>query len=403
MKSGWAIKKLGDVCEFRRGLTYAKSDEVEASDKVVLRANNVSLESSTLCFDELKYLRTDFNIPADKLLVKDGLLICTASGSKDHLGKVAYIDREYGFAFGGFMGLLVPRSAIVFPRYCYRLLTSSAYKDFIKGLTDGANINNLKFSQLAEFEIPVPPLAEQKRIVAKIDAAFEKIDKLKANAERNLANAKELFQSALDEAMRPERGWEEKRLGEVCKVFGRGKSKHRPRNDKRLYGGPYPFIQTGDVRNAGHTIDKFTQTYSEFGLSQSKLWPKGTLCITIAANIAETAILGFDACFPDSVIGCVFDESKMHTGFAEYMLQNYKCQLQSLGKDRSSAQPNINLGTFEDNAFPAPPLAEQRQIVKRLDSLSEKVRLLEQHYTRQIADCAEMRQSVLREAFEGRL
>jgi len=101
-----------------------------------------------------------------------------------------------------------------------------------------------------------------------------------------------------------------KTLGEMALDFGRGKSKHRPRNDSRLYGGNIPFIQTGDIRNAPHVITEYTQTYSELGLRQSKLWPKGTLCITIAANIAETTILGFDACFPDSVIGFVADPKK---------------------------------------------------------------------------------------------
>jgi len=93
-------------------------------------------------------------------------------------------------------------------------------------------------------------------------------------------------------------------LGELA----RGKSKHRPRNDKKLFGGKYPFIQTGEVRAANRIIKKYEQTYSEFGLEQSKLWQKGTLCITIAANIAETAFLGFDACFPDSIVG--FSASK---------------------------------------------------------------------------------------------
>ena len=100
-------------------------------------------------------------------------------------------------------------------------------------------------------------------------------------------------------------GWAERRLSEVATDFGRGKSKHRPRNDPKLYGGRYPFVQTGDIRNAAHRISSYSQTYGEAGLAQSKLWPAGTLCVTIAANIAETAILGFDACFPDSVIGVV--------------------------------------------------------------------------------------------------
>jgi len=103
-------------------------------------------------------------------------------------------------------------------------------------------------------------------------------------------------------------GWEEKTLEQVSKIFGRGKSRHRPRNYEKLYGGNYPFIQTGDIRNCNHYITQYTQTYSELGLAQSKLWSAGTICITIAANIAETGVLTFEACFPDSVIGLVVND-----------------------------------------------------------------------------------------------
>ncbi len=156
-----------------------------------------------------------------------------------------------------------------------------------------------------------------------------------------------------------------KTLGEVALDFGRGKSKHRPRNDPKLYGGDIPFIQTGDIRNASHIIQKFSQTYSELGLKQSKLWPKGTLCITIAANIAETSILGFDACFPDSIIGFVANPDKTSSSYVEYLLSSLKTKLEEKGQ--GSAQSNINLGTFKNLKLPFPPLPEQERIVAVLD------------------------------------
>jgi len=148
-----------------------------------------------------------------------------------------------------------------------------------------------------------------------------------------------------------------KTLGEVALEFGRGKSKHRPRNDQRLYGGSTPFIQIGDIRNASHVIIAYTQTYSDFGLAQSRLWPKGTLCITIAANIAETTILGFDSCFPDSVIGFVANPEKTNSSYVEYLLSSFKTKLQS--KSNGSAQENINLATFKSLRLPFPQLTEQ--------------------------------------------
>ena len=169
----------------------------------------------------------------------------------------------------------------------------------------------------------------------------------------------------LDSLVEPKWDCEWLTLREVASEFGRGKSKHRPRNDPRLHGGPYPFIQTGDVRNSAHRIKEYSQTYSEEGLAQSKLWPRGTVCITIAANIADTGILDFEACFPDSVVGLVVNSDRVSADYVEYLLQSFKSKLVAKGK--GSAQANINLSTFEDTRFPFPDLEEQRRIVAVLD------------------------------------
>ena len=190
-------------------------------------------------------------------------------------------------------------------------------------------------------------------------------------------------------------------MEEIATTFGRGKSKHRPRNEPKLYGGKYPFIQTGDIRNADHFITEYSQTYSELGLAQSKLWPKGTICITIAANIAETAILGFDACFPDSVIGVVANPKEAEVGFIEYLLQSFKARIQALGK--GSAQANINMGTFENERFPFPPVAEQKEIVEKLDALSEETQRLARLYERRHAALEALKKSLLHQAFTGAL
>jgi type I restriction enzyme S subunit len=134
--------------------------------------------------------------------------------------------------------------------------------------------------------------------------------------------------------------WKQRSLDELGFV-GRGKSKHRPRDAEHLYGGPYPFIQTGDVKHAELHVTSYSQTYSEAGLAQSKLWPSGTLCITIAANIAETAILGLEACFPDSVIGFIADERKCDARFIKYKFDTIKRQYQQISQ--GAAQDNLSL------------------------------------------------------------
>jgi type I restriction enzyme S subunit len=401
MMQGWEIKKLLDVVDFQRGLTYSKNDEVDFSDNIVLRSNNVDLKTNKLDFTELKYINPNIIIAENKKITKGSLIICTANGSKSHLGKVALINDDYGYAFGGFMGLIKPKENLD-SNFLFHLMTSEEYKKFIGGLSDGANINNLKFSDLGEFEIPLPPLPEQQRIVAILDDAFEKIEKAKANAEQNLKNAKELFESYLQGVFENKADdWDEKTLKEISKEFGRGKSKHRPRNYEGLYGGQYPFIQTGDIRNCNHYITEFNQTYNEIGLAQSKLWPSGTICITIAANIAETGVLTFDACFPDSVIGIVVNEKLAQRDFVEYLLQSFKTRIQALGK--GSAQANINMGTFENELFPFPKVEEQKVIVQKLNALSEESKKLVVIYEQKIKDLEELKKSVLQKAFNGNL
>ena len=217
MKEGWEYKKLGEVATFRRGLTYSKKDECNHSTNIVLRSNNIDLDSGKLCFDKLKYLKEDFFIPNDKKVKRGCLLMCMSNGSKAHLGKVALIDRDYGYAFGGFMSMVVP-SSIIFGDYLFYNLGTLQYKAFIKSLSAGANINNIKVRDLEKFSIPVPPLSEQHRIVSYLDAAFAKINAVAKNAEDSLNEAKALFQSALTKMMEPKEGWKKKKLGEVLNL-----------------------------------------------------------------------------------------------------------------------------------------------------------------------------------------
>lgn len=176
--------------------------------------------------------------------------------------------------------------------------------------------------------------------------------------------------------------WDFKTLDELGKV-ARGKSKHRPRNDKRLFGGIYPFIQTADVKKANFYIYEYSETYNEIGLAQSKLWDAGTLCITIAANIADTAILSMPACFPDSIMGFIPYDGISDVRFIKYcfdILQR-KCKQISQG----TAQDNLSWEKLSTIKFPAPPLKIQCRIAEVLshyDSLIEnyqkQIKLLEE-------------------------
>lgn len=285
---------------------------------------------------------------------------------------------------------------------------------------------SLAKSDLLKIEMPVPPLPEQERIVARIEELFSKLDtgvetlkKTKAQlAVYRQAVLKEAFEGRLtvhipaitpllwassDETSTlpdiPEE-WHYialKYLGDL----GRGKSKHRPRNDPKLFDdGKYPFIQTGDVKAAANYITTFTKKYGEFGLSQSKLWPKGTLCITIAANIAETAFLGIDACFPDSVVGFTPNDSVL-AEYVRYFVESQKIRLWAFAP--ATAQKNINLDTLENLIVPYCSIDEQRVVIAEIESRMSVCDSIEQTVDAALQQAEAMRQSILKKAFEGRI
>ncbi|NDD91579.1 restriction endonuclease subunit S [bacterium] len=164
--------------------------------------------------------------------------------------------------------------------------------------------------------------------------------------------------------------WRPVKLDELGHV-GRGKSRHRPRNAAFLYGGRYPFFQTGDIKAANFYLNEYSQTYSEEGLAQSKLWKPGTLCITIAANIAESAILGIEGCFPDSVVGFVADPAKADVRFVKYYLEILKLRMQNVS--HGATQDNLSVDKLLSFNFLAPPLSIQQRIAGILSTYDELI------------------------------
>ena len=272
-------------------------------------------------------------------------------------------------------------------------------------------------------EIPIPDIDEQKRIVSKVDELFSELD----NGVETLKKTKQQLavyrQAVLKEAFEGkftahipcdvELSWaseeETKSLPAIPKEWqyialsnlgdlGRGKSKHRPRNDPKLFeGGKYPFLQTGEVKAAKQYITEYSKMYGEFGLQQSKLWPKGTLCITIAANIAETAFLGIDACFPDSVVGFTPYEHIIPE-YIKYFIESQKLRLWAFAP--ATAQKNINLDTLENLIVPYCSVEEQQLVIAEIEARMTICDSIEQTVDIALQQAEAMRQSILKKAFE---
>ena len=395
MRDMWKSAKLATLSEINYG--YTESASATPIGPRFLRITD--LQDDGVNWQRVPYCPIEKARIAKFRLAHDDIVFARTGATT---GKSHLVQHPPEAVFASYLIRLRLRAEELSPQFLNFFFQSEDYWQAIETGSTGSAQGGFNASKLGALSIRFPSLPEQQRIVAILDEAFEGIATAKANAEKNLRNARGLFDSELFELLKKDGStWPQKTLRQVAIDFGRGKSKHRPRNDPKLYGGTYPFIQTGDVRNSEHLITEYTQSYSEAGLAQSKLWPKGTLCITIAANIAETGILDFEACFPDSVIGVVVDPAQTTGKYVEYMLQTVKAELKAKGK--GSAQDNINLATFENERFPFPHLHIQADLVRQLDELSVHVQRLEDIYLSKLSALEELKKSLLHQAFNGKL
>lgn len=254
---------------------------------------------------------------------------------------------------------------------------------------------NISQDIIRRLEIPLPPLEEQRRIAA----IARKCDHLRRTRRftQQLSNTylQSVFLKMFGDPLTNPKQWEIGKLSDLG-ILDRGVSKHRPRNDPKLLGGIYPLVQTGDVSNSQGYIKSYKQTYSQLGIEQSKIWPRGTLCITIAANIAKTGVLTFDACFPDSVVGFTPNE-KANTEFIQCWFSFLQKILEEIAPE--SAQKNINLEILRNLDIIIPPMQLQEKFASVV-SRHERLRTQQREAERQ---AEHLFQTVLHRAFRGEL
>ncbi|RBE81824.1 restriction endonuclease subunit S, partial [Xanthomonas oryzae] len=284
---------------------------------------------------------------------------------------------------------IVIRQPLFDPAFIRFQLQESSFRDRLCAEVSGVggSLTRAQPKKVESYKLRIAPLAEQKRIAQKLDALLAQVDTLKARIDAIPALLKRFRKSVVhsavigrlsadlrvpiekseeQEQLGPLESWREVTLASLGEL-SRGKSKHRPRNDSRLYGSEYPFIQTGDVANSGGALTSSKVFYSEFGLKQSRLFPSGTLCITIAANIADTAMLAIDACFPDSVVGFIPNKDDCVAQFIKYVIDDNKESLEALAP--ATAQKNINLKVLNQVKLRIPPIKEQTEIVRHVEQL----------------------------------
>jgi type I restriction enzyme S subunit len=344
--------------------------------------------SGCIHISQEEYDRADAGNSAPKL----GDVLFSKDGT---VGKVCVVREKREFAVLSSIAILRPKKEIADSSYLGYILGFQKTIDEASKRKTGSAVRRIILKDLKQVEIPLPPLEEQRRIAAILDKA----DGVRRKRKEAIRLTEELLKSTFlemfgDPVTNP-KGWEVSPFGSLGKL-DRGKSKHRPRNDPSLLGGKYPLIQTGDVANSKGVIKKYTQTYSDKGLAQSRMWPAGTLCITIAANIAQTGILTFDSCFPDSIVG--FKPNNRVT--TEY-IQAWLGFLQPLLEDLApqSAQKNINLQMLRELDVPVPPIDLQSKFSEFVERIGNNSR----NYEKSEAVMDNLFNSLLQKAFRGEL
>lgn len=322
-----------------------------------------------------------------RLLPKGSVLVSCIG----NIGKIAIADCE--LCTNQQINSIIPNKDIVDSVFLYYAI--KRMKFYLEKIASSAVVPLLNKNDFSKIKIKIPPIETQKKIVEILEKA-EKLKEWRAEADELVDGyLKNVFLEMFGDPVKNSKEWDIFKFGDVGKLE-RGKSKHRPRNAPELLGGSYPLIQTGEVAGSGSYIKTYTQTYSEIGLRQSRMWSKGTLCITIAANIAKTGILTFDACFPDSIVGFTPNNHVK----VEYV-QQWISFLQKILEDNApeSAQKNINLKILSNLEIPIPPIALQEKFVE----ISEKLNQLKTHQSQSKKEIDNLFNTLMQKAFKGEL
>ena len=372
MKQGWEIIKLGDVCEIKTG------------KKDVNQGNPNGNYPFFTCAKEHTFSDT-FSFDTEALLI---------AGNGD-VGNVSYYNGKFEAYQRTYVLFDFKR---IHPRYLFRVLDGTL-KQVMAQNKLGNTMPYIKLGMLKEFEIPLPPLPEQQHIVSILDECFAAIDKAKANAEQNLKNAKELFESYLQGVFEKKGdGWEETTLGEIAFV----KSGGTPLRHKTEYwSGNIAWYSSGELNNLYTTNPERHINELAIENSNAKLFPKGSLLIGMYDTAAlKMSILDRDGTFNQAIAG-VKPNPKIDLIFILHAINAIKPEILNLR--RGVRQKNLSLEKIKNIPISLPPLKEQQSNVRQLDALRAETQKLEAVYQKKIADLEELKKSILQKAFAGEL
>ncbi len=407
----WAPVRLKYIAHIKYGLGQPPRPKEDGLP--IIRATNV--ERGKIVEKDLVFVDPD-DIPYDRdPVLRENDIIVVRSGA--YTADSGIIPAKFDGAITGYD--MVVRATNGIPQFlAYCLLSTYVLDNQLIPNSLRAAQPHLNREELGEAALAWPSSEEQKAIAAFLDDKTTKIDRLLQSKRRQIALLKEertaLINQAVTRGLDPEvplkdsgvewigkipKHWEVKKLKFLSKIL-RGKFSHRPRNDERLYGGNYPFVQTGDVSRSGRYLKEFSQTLNNLGREVTAEFPKGTLVMTIAATVAEVAILDFDACFPDSIVGFLPSQS-IGNEFLYQKLVSLRAKF--ISEAIMNTQLNLNIERIGEVEISFPSVEEQAEIVQYIDSQEARILRTSDLLIKEIDLLQEYRTALISEVVTGKI
>lgn len=395
MKEGWTYKKLGEVCDFEGGSQPPKSEWVKQPKEGYVRMLQIR-DFTKSRESQIEYVKISKKL---RLCKSDDILIGRYGAS---VGKILT-----GLAGAYNVAIIksIPYENIISKEFIRRYFESSSFQRLLFKVCDTRTAQaGFSKDDIKDALVPIPSLDEQQRIVERLDAAFENIDKLKANAEKQLAEAQTLFQKSLAKAMEPKEGWEERNLDDVAAIF----SGYAFKSSVFQKEGKYQVLRIGNIKQNNLRLSDNAVFIDDLdsGVLNKSLLKEGDLVVTQTGtrhkrDYGFVAMVEKDNLLLNQRNACVRFRNKLSAQFFLYYSYTdlYKDSFFA-NEGGTVGQGNVGLSALKEMKYYTPPLAEQQRIVERLDALSENIRKYEEIQRQIISECDALKQALLRKVFE---
>lgn len=378
---GVEYKTFSDTASYIRGVTYSKSKEVNNDNEKeyweILRANNIDLYSNTLNFNDIKKISKDVKINKNQFLYANDIIICAGSGSKEHIGKVAFIDNDIPYSFGGFMGVIRANEDILLPRYLFHVLTSTIFKKHLNFNINSTTINNLSSQIMNILKIPLPPIEVQKEIVRILDEFTLNTTELQELLHKEYISRKKQYEYYRDKLLTFGDDVELQNFGDVCNIVtdyvAAGSFKDIAKNVEYIRSPDYAqLVRTTDIKNNFKNNDFVYINKKAFDyLYRVNLDKECIILPNIGINCGEVyyikpELLPYknNALAPNAIL---VRSDKTNNQFLSYLFKVNFFQKQLRKIISTAGQPKFNKTELKKIKIPVPPLEEQERIVKILD------------------------------------